>query len=372
MSLKGRRSLLLVSFAAFGLMAVSIVRCGSGSTSATSGSGTTTTTRTISANVTSGTTHGTCAMLTRDTTSCQTAREALGLTGNWLKFSCNVTLGLLTSGGAVTTTYASATYVTLTTSDIPDHTSNYFPTSGTYSFTANSATVTGNYTDMYKSYTTSWPNPSYVSQQSFTMKVPIVPVHSQTSTSGKFALGLAIDGVEILDSAAATTDNIFNEAGSFDECQGHPNTSGYHYHTEPWTISYDDNNLIGIMIDGYWVYGRRDFSSTPSWSTTSDDLYVYGGHVGADPLTNTGSAFHYHVTAWTTCLHESISGGSLVRGSDDGATSCTSGGTLTTAYFIMGHGNGGIWKTVPSGVTTNTTAAVRYTYGAMGTCSGGC
>ena len=34
---------------------------------------------------------GTCNKVTRDTSSCQSAREALGLSGDWLSFSCNVT-----------------------------------------------------------------------------------------------------------------------------------------------------------------------------------------------------------------------------------------------------------------------------------------
>lgn len=88
---------------------------------------------------------GSCTKVTRDTSSCQSARTTLGLSGDWLSFSCNVVLGLATSGLASTTTYSSASYVTVKFVGLPDHTSNYYPTSGSYSFTANSYTVTGTY-----------------------------------------------------------------------------------------------------------------------------------------------------------------------------------------------------------------------------------
>jgi hypothetical protein len=127
------------------------------------------------------------------------------------------------------------------------------------------------------------------------------------------------------------------------------------------------------MLDGYWLYGRRDFNNadqSTNWTGTSDDLYVYGGHVGASPLDGTGSAFHYHVTAWTACYDETFGNGGATHASDDGAATCTqSSGKSVTAYFLTGHGNGGVFKQVPSGVTTST-PAVRYLYGSAGSCSG--
>lgn len=213
--------------------------------------------RTVDAYTTSGAIHGNCALKTRSTATCDAARTALGFTGNWLKFSCNITLGLLDVTNATASSYAAATWVTLTFVDLPEHESNYYPTSGTYSFTANGETVTGNYNDMYRAYTPASPNPSFVAQKSYVMKVPKTPNTTSTATTGFGAVGLTLDGIAVFDSAAANSDNIFSEANTFDECQGHPNSQGYHYHTEPWSISYDDNNLIGLMLDGHWIYGRR-------------------------------------------------------------------------------------------------------------------
>jgi hypothetical protein len=362
--------------AAFGggaivLVIAGIICCSSSAPEASSGS---TSGRAINAYTSTLSTNNNCALLSRDTSSCNAARTAMGFTGNWLLFSCNVVLGLKTAGGATTTTFGSAAWVTITFTDLPDYASNYYPQTGTYSFTANSETVSGNYSTMYTAYTTAYPNPSYIAQQSMVLKVPITPSVSQTSTSGYSAVGVTLNGVAILDSMAANSDSIFAEAGSFDECQGHPNSQNggtYHFHTEPYSISYNDNNLIGIMLDGYWIYGRKEFNGTTATPVGTDNLYTYGGHTGANPLDGTGNTFHYHVTEWTACYHETMAGGSVTYHSDDGSATCNlgGGGTSVTAYFLTGHGNGGVFRVPPTG-PTNQTAAIRYFYGAPGTCTG--
>src|SRR4051812_39198947 len=56
---------------------------------------------------------------------------------------------------------------------------------------------------------------------------------------------------------------------------GHPQGTGiYHYHSEPYALSYDDGNFIGVMRDGYAIYGRKDADGT---YPTVD---MYGGHTG--------------------------------------------------------------------------------------------
>ena len=192
-------------------------------------------------------------------------------------------------------------------------------------------------------------------------------------------VGVSIDGVPIYSNLASSTDNIYAEAGSFDTCQGHPsaeNGGTYHYHSEPYGISYQDTNLIGVMRDGYFIYGRYDYGSTTDIdvSSTSSNEYIYGGHVGTQPTDNTGSTFHYHATKSVGCYH--MSGTSHY--SDDGNTTCSlgTGGSLVTAYFVTGHGNGGVFATVPTSTVdgagmVKSTAAVRYYYGsAAGSCTG--
>jgi hypothetical protein len=380
-----------------------------GGTPAESGSPEASTTRTLTAFTTAngttvptgfGTATGTCAQLTRDTSSCQAARTALGLSGNWLSFSCNVVEGLATSSQAATTSLASATYVSLTTSNLPDFASKYYPTTGSYDFTANGYTVTGTFDSLYSAFTTAFPDPNSTAAQTVTMYVPLSPAaaaaESQTMNGmNGGAEGLAIDGVVIFDSAAGGTDNIFAEAGSFDECGGHPDQSGtYHYHAEPYSISYDDDHLIGVMRDGFFLYGRRDADgSTPgslavqqaAGAGTSNLVYVYGGHTGTAPVATDTGAFHYHATEWKGCYDETGGGsGPGSKVADDGSSydssgtfdtpaTTTCGGSWVDGWFLTGHGNGGAFAMVPTGLAgqspSQTTAAVRYFYGTPGPCT---
>jgi hypothetical protein len=274
--------------------------------------------------------------------------------------------------------------VTVTFAGIPDHTSNYFPTSGSYSFDAYDYTVTGTYSAMYAAYTTTFPNPNTLAQQSYVLYIPINPVSTSHAAMGMGVVGASVDGVPIYNSLASNTDNIYAEAGSFDQCQGHPDSNSmYHYHSEPYAISYEDSNLIGVMRDGYFVYGRYDHGGNTDIdvSNTAGDEYIYGGHVGAAPSTGTGSRFHYHATKAYGCYHRS---GATIYADDgyvtvDGSNPCigpTAGGTPVTAYFMTGHGNGGTFMSVPvptdnGGTMQNSTVATRKYYGSVaGTCTG--
>ncbi len=355
------------------------IACGTNTTTSSSSN-----TRALNANTTAlGTVTtsygGTCTKLSRDTSSCQSDRTALGLTGDWLSFSCNVVLGLATASKAATTSLSSASYVTLTFVGLPDRTSNYFARTGSYSFTAYNYTVTGSYSSMYSAYTTTYPNPNTIAQQSFVMYIPINLSSSTHATQSMGAVGVSVDGVPIFNNLAANTDNIFAEAGSFDQCQGHPSSENggtYHYHGEPYSISYQDSKLVGVMRDGYFVYGRYDFGGTTDIdvSDTTSDAYYYGGHVGASPVDGTGNRFHYHATKFTGCYHMNGTN----HYSDDGNTTCSlgTGGTLVTAYFLTGHGNGGVFATVPSStvdgpaIIKNTPALRKYYGSVAGDCTG--
>jgi hypothetical protein len=310
----------------------------------------------------------------------------LGLSGNWLDFSCNVVEGLANSSLSAVTSLGSATYVTLTSPDLPDYASNYYPTSGSYDFTANGYSVTGLFDSLYAAFTPPFPDPGSIGANSLTLYIPINPAQaaakSQTMSMG--IVGMALNGVYIYDSMAASTDNIFAEAGSFDPCGGHPAGTEYHYHNEPYSISYQDNKLIGVLRDGFFVYGRNNYDGTTPGSIanieaggTSSDIYVYGGDVGADPVTGTGSLFHYHLTEWLGCYHESNG----TKSADDGEVNDTlntsptgsCGGSWVDGWFLTGRGNGGVFATVPSGLTGQTpsqhSAGIRYYYGTPGGCS---
>ena len=216
----------------------------------------------LTANTASGgvVTNG-CALLDRDTSACATTRSAAGLTGAWLHFSCRVTLT------------AGATTVALASDDQPDYASNYFATTD----------------PCYAPFTPSFPDPNHIAAQAFTLSVPLAP-DTTAHAMGLGPVGMAVDGVAIFDNQAAPGDDIFDEVGSFDECAGHPQMSGaYHYHTEPYAISSDDDRLIGVLADGYFVYGRLDADgSTPT-------LDAAGGHVGTTPDSPGTAVYHHHL-----------------------------------------------------------------------------
>ena len=210
-----------------------------------------------------------CALLTRDTRACDAARTAQGLDGAWLRFSCRVTLTKMSA--------ASGDYVQAESDGQPDYASNYFSTTNA----------------CYETYTPAFPDPNQIAAQGLRFMVPLTPTTTNTAM-GLGPVGVAVNGVAIFDNQAAPGDDIFTEAGSFDRCGGHPAPGGvYHYHGEPYAISDDDALLIGVMRDGYFVYGRRDVDgSVPT-------LDARGGHVGvtADSAT---AVYHYHLNQQTS------------------------------------------------------------------------
>lgn len=107
-------------------------------------------------------------------------------------------------------------------------------------------------------------------------------------------VGMALNGVLMFSNRAAPGDDIYLEVATFDKCRGHPNTIGYHHHSEPYAITYDDSNFVGVMYDGYPVYGRRD----PSGSYPTLDMY--GGHAGVTVDSPTTAVYHYHINEQTS------------------------------------------------------------------------
>ncbi len=207
-----------------------------------------------------------CSVLSRDTSACTAARQAAGLSGYWLKFSCRVTLSV--SGGQV---QAKA-------DGQPDYKSMYFPTQSA----------------CYQKESSGLHNPNSISAQSYTMSFPQTPNMTGQKMMGAI-VGLALNGVPIFGNFAAPGDDIFQEAMTFDACGAHPQMNGvYHYHSEPYSISSDDGNFIGVMRDGYAVYGRRDADgSMPT-------LDSYGGHTGTTADSPSTAVYHYHVNQQTS------------------------------------------------------------------------
>ena len=208
-----------------------------------------------------------CAILTRDTTSCRGARTAAGLSGVWLAFSCRVDLTATTAA------------VMATSDGRPDFASNYFPASD----------------PCHETYTEAIQNPNSIATKNYAVEFPLAPNTTPRTMQMTAVVGLTINGVPIYGNFAAPGDDIFAEAKTFDRCGGHPQMQGaYHNHAEPLSISYDDDHLIGVMRDGYAIYGRKDADgSYPA------DLDTYGGHTGTTPDSTT-AVYHYHLNEQTS------------------------------------------------------------------------
>lgn len=215
-----------------------------------------------------------CAVLVQDTTSCRADREADGLSGFWLEFSCRVDLSI--SGDAV-----------IAESDgLPDTRSNYFAADDV----------------CHEDYTGAIQNPNLIASQNYRVEFPRTPDDDGGVMRGTAVTGLALNGVAIVGDFAAPQDDIFEEARAFDRCAAHPERTGvYHYHAEPLSISNQDDAFIGVMRDGYPIYGRYDTDGS------LPDLDQNGGHMGVTAHSDGASVYHYHV-------HEQTSTGEATAG----------------------------------------------------------
>ncbi|MGE4130872.1 MAG: YHYH protein [Bdellovibrionales bacterium] len=106
-------------------------------------------------------------------------------------------------------------------------------------------------------------NPNTIATQSITMYIPKSPTYrssswDSTSGSGLDCIGVTTYGVCMFNNQAAPGDSLATEFATMDNGDDHPESTGkYHHHTEPYYLSDDDNKFIGVMLDGYPVYGKK-------------------------------------------------------------------------------------------------------------------
>lgn len=125
---------------------------------------------------------------------------------------------------------------------------------------------------------------------SYTLTVSATPEKaSSTSATGLGPIGLAVSGAVIYNDQEGPNVPLDNAVGSLDYTAAHTGPQSYHYHLEPKAWSNDDDKLIGIMADGFFLYGRRDYDG--NYPT---DLDASGGHFGPTPH-NPDGEYHYHI-----------------------------------------------------------------------------
>ncbi len=125
---------------------------------------------------------------------------------------------------------------------------------------------------------------------SYSLTVSANPTRSSTTTAtGLGAIGIAVSGGMIYNDQEGPNVPLDDAAGSLDYTGAHTGPQSYHYHLETKAWSEDDDALIGIMADGFFLYGRRDPDGTyPA------DLDASGGHFGPTPH-NPDGEYHYHI-----------------------------------------------------------------------------
>ena len=102
-------------------------------------------------------------------------------------------------------------------------------------------------------------------------------------------IGIAVSGASIFNDQEGGG-ALSDAAGSLDYNGGHKGPGVYHYHLEPRSFSNDDENLVGLLYDGVFIYGRK-CNSTGGYP---DDLDASGGHVSTTQYEDE-AIYHYHI-----------------------------------------------------------------------------
>jgi hypothetical protein len=105
------------------------------------------------------------------------------------------------------------------------------------------------------------PDPSRITPDSFTLRVPATPKAASSPTCVGGDVGVTIDGVALLDGFDANGRDAAAQEVQ-DTCLGHPNQSGYHRHAMPLCLLSKDSGtgpspLLGYALDGFGIYGPR-------------------------------------------------------------------------------------------------------------------
>lgn len=126
---------------------------------------------------------------------------------------------------------------------------------------------------------------------SYSLTVPANPTKaSSTSATGLGPIGIAISGAMIYNDQEGPNVPLDDAILSLDYTGAHTGPQSYHYHLEPEAWSNDDDALIAIMSDGFFLYGRK-CASTLSYPT---DLDASGGHTSTTQHA-AEAEYHYHI-----------------------------------------------------------------------------
>lgn len=142
-------------------------------------------------------------------------------------------------------------------------------------------------------------SPGAIRAGDISVTLPAAPELAASSTAtGLGAIGIAITGAPIFNGEEGPNADLSERiASGFDYAGGHMGPTGYHYHIESADVeentilSHDDERLVGIMSDGFLIYGRK-CSTTDDYPT---DLDESGGHTSSTQHSDGEEFYHYHI-----------------------------------------------------------------------------
>jgi hypothetical protein len=141
------------------------------------------------------------------------------------------------------------------------------------------------------------PNEIEASAMNYSLTLDAAPTLASSSTeTGLGTIGMSITGAPIYNETEGTNQALDAQMATTLDCAGgHTGPTGYHYHVEARNgdmgVSHDDENLVGIMKDGFLLYGRK-CNSTGAYPT---DIDASGGHTSATQHSNGETFYHYHI-----------------------------------------------------------------------------
>ena len=194
----------------------------------------------------------------------------------------------------------SGTNVTIQTNGLPDHTSPYWSNTVSRSLVGPGGETM---TTVSSSNHALWVEPTVTSYDqmapgniddfngSYSLTVSADPQLASSSTAtGLGAIGISVSGSVIYNDEEGPNVPLDDAVGSLDYTAAHTGPQSYHYHLEPKAWSDDDEELIGIIADGFFLYGRK-CNATGTYPT---DLDASGGHTSTTQHTTTAE-YHYHI-----------------------------------------------------------------------------
>ena len=178
------------------------------------------------------------------------------------------------------TSYVDGDEIVIETTGLPNHTSPYWSTDHELyvapTVTSTDVMAPGNIDNFSGSYT---------------LRVSATPEKAASSTAtGMGAIGIAVSGSVIYNDEEGAGVPLDSAAPSLDYSGAHTGPQSYHYHLEPKAWSEDDDKLIGIIGDGFFLYGRKCNST----GTYPENLDASGGHTHVTQHSESES-YHYHI-----------------------------------------------------------------------------